>query len=141
MDANNDELEDIYLIPLLNERIALFKRGYVLDGYPTTVDQAKMLFRFDDMNVLQSNIDINKLPDLTVNLTQNVEGVILPAEQNSDIHTNTNTNTLKNTSAKRRLLFSEVDIIHSSNSEVAIVSNVVAAKPILKKQIKKTVKY
>jgi len=75
--------------------------------------------------------------DLTVNLTQNAECVILPAEQNSDIHTNTNTNTLKNTSAKRRLLFSDVDTIHSSNSDVAIVSNVVAAKPILKKQIKK----
>ncbi|CAI6373494.1 unnamed protein product [Macrosiphum euphorbiae] len=137
MDANNDELEDIYLIPLLNERIALFKRGYVLDGYPTTVDQAKMLFRFDDTNLLQSNIDINKLPDLTVNLTQNAEGDILPTEQNSEIHTNTNTNTLKNESAKRRLLFSEVDIIHSSNSDVAVVSNVVAAKAILKKQIKK----
>ncbi|CAI6375259.1 unnamed protein product [Macrosiphum euphorbiae] len=138
MDANNDELEDIYLIPLLNERIALFKRGYVLDGYPTTVDQAKMLFRFDDANLLQSNIDINKLPDLTVNLTQNAECDILPAEQNSEeIHTNTNTNTLKNESAKRRLLFSEVDMIHSSSSDVAVVSNVVAAKAILKKQIKK----
>ena len=75
---------------------------------------------------------------MTVNLTQNAECDILPAEQNSEeIHTNTNTNTLKNESAKRRLLFSEVDMIHSSSSDVAVVSNVVAAKAILKKQIKK----
>ncbi|KAL4098767.1 hypothetical protein QTP88_023306 [Uroleucon formosanum] len=138
MDANNDILEDIYLIPLLNERIALFKRGYVLDGYPTTVDQAKMLFRFDDKNLLQSNIDINKLPDLTVNLKQNAVGVTLSDEQTSDIHINTNTN--KN--EKRRLLFSEIDTIHSSNSDVAISSSVVnAAKPILKKQIKEKPKH
>lgn len=60
-------------------------------------------------------------------------GVTLSDEQTSDIHTNTNTNK----SAKRRLLFSEVDTIHSSNSDVAISSSVVnAVKPILKKQIK-----
>jgi len=46
--------------------MATFKRGYVLDGYPTTVDQAKMLFRLDDTNLLQSNIDINKLPGTNI---------------------------------------------------------------------------
>jgi len=71
--------------------------------------------------------------DLTVNLTQNtLLDVNLPIEQNSDININTNT------SKKRRLLFSEVDTIHSSNSNIAVSSNAVnAAKPILKKQIKK----
>jgi len=72
--------------------------------------------------------------DLTVNLTQNTQGVNLPTEQNSDIDINTNT------SKKRRILFSEVDTIHSSNSNIAVSSNLVnATKPILKKQTKKKV--
>jgi len=71
---------------------------------------------------------------LTVTLTQNTLGVDLFSDQNSDI--DISINTLKNTSTKRRLLFSEVDKIHSSSSDIAISTNV-AAKPILKKQIKK----
>lgn len=52
---------------LLIEKIKFFKRGYVLDGYPTTVAQAKMLFQFDDTSSVQQNIDVNKLPSTYIN--------------------------------------------------------------------------
>ncbi|XP_025190267.1 uncharacterized protein LOC112590887 [Melanaphis sacchari] len=128
MDANNDILEDIHLIPLLVEKIMFFKRGYVLDGYPTTVAQANMLFRFDNTSLLQQDLhlDVNKLPDLTVNLTQNTLGINLFADQNSDI--DISTKTLQNTSTKRRLLFSKVDKIHSSSSDIAQTFNLESKK-------------
>lgn len=44
---------------LINERSSNFKYGYVLDGYPMTVDQAEKIFNNKSST---KQININKLP-------------------------------------------------------------------------------
>lgn len=49
----------------MNERLLNSKRGYVLDGYPTTVEQAKQIF--NDTSSFQQ-IDINRLPGISTDI-------------------------------------------------------------------------
>ncbi|VVC36925.1 P-loop containing nucleoside triphosphate hydrolase [Cinara cedri] len=133
MDANNGVLNDFYFIPLLIKemsRVVSTKRGYVLDGYPTTVNQAKQIF--NKINTPQQ-IDINKLPNLTVCLIQKTQ--LIPSTTVFSNDNNTVSSTIETRSLKRRLIFSKENDVADSNYEMSTTTSVAvkAAKPILKK--------
>ncbi|XP_050528052.1 uncharacterized protein LOC126898148 [Daktulosphaira vitifoliae] len=130
MDANEGQLEDVHLLSYLRKDI-FANLNYVLDGYPTSIRQFKLLF--SEQNC-PDKIDNTTIPELAICLNQNLSSNLPIYFNENDDNSQKETDITENQSLKRHLLFSEINNVSPSDPELFSAPNLQAKanKPILK---------
>ncbi|XP_071962489.1 adenylate kinase 7-like [Antedon mediterranea] len=75
-EANNGRIDDQYIIPFFRDKLHSMpcqNQGFILDGYPKTMEQAKELFAVDDEDEQEENskmpvFDKNIMPEVIISL-------------------------------------------------------------------------